>query len=324
MAQEEPSRFKKKLKKLRDSGKTKDFLVFLVFVFVAAAFWFIMTLNDEVQESFEIELKITEVPDSVTFIQLPPSSVHVAIKDRGMNLLKYKVTGRPVLQLSFTQFADANHFRVNHTELISALRNLLGVTANITTLDPDSLGLVYTTLPGKKVPVDLVYDATVSPGLVLGTPKLSNPNVLVYSTMPNDTVKAVYSEKVVLHDISKNTTVNVHLKTPSGRRVEPGTIDVTFVVEQLVKKEANISVVPDKVPPGEEILFFPAKVKVTYYVPISKYNELDDGIKLEASFNDAVNSTSDKVAIKVVDKAPYINSIELGQDNVQYTIIKNI
>ena len=324
MAQEEPSRFVKKLKQIRDSGKTKDFLVFLVFVLVSASFWFILTLNDEVQDSFEIELKIEDVPDSVTFINLPPATIHAALKDRGMNLLKYKVTGKPVLHLNYNEFSEGNRFRVSHLEMISALRNMLGITANITSLDPDSLSLVYTTLPGRKVPVELVYDVTVTPGQVLGTPKLSSPTVDIYSTSPNDTVKAVLSDKIVLHDIGKNTTVSVPLKAPAGRRIEPPTIDVTFVVEQLVKKEASIAVTADHVPPGEDILFFPSKVKVTYYVPISKYNEADDGIKIEASFNDAVNASSDKVGIRVVGKAPYINSIELSQDNVQYTIVKNI
>lgn len=324
MAEGEPSRFKKKFHNMRDSGKIKDFLVFLIFVFVAAVFWFILTLNDEMQHSYDVTVEVVDVPDSVTFINRPPQLIHVTLKDRGMNQLKYKITGNPELHLKFNDYIDGNFFRVSSSELSSAVRSLLGAPLDITSCDPDSIRALFTGSPGKNVPIRLSYDVTVSPGLVLGEPRLSRNYCSLYSVDKHDTVSVVSTEKIVLKDIDKNTTVSVPLIQPSGKRVEPESIDVTFVVEQLVKKEASIAVEAIDVPSDEDILFFPSKVKVTYFVPVSRYSQHDDGIRIAANFNDALNSATDRVSIRVIGKAPYISKIELDQESVEYTIVKNM
>lgn len=322
MAEGGKSRFKESFRRLRDSGKTKDFLVFLVFVFVAALFWFILTLNDEVQESYNVALVIDDVPDSVTFISPIPASIGVSVKDRGMNLLRYKVSGTPSLHLKFQEYADGEYLRVSHTGLNNALRQALGQNVTISSVTPDSLRLLYTRNPGRTVPVELVYDVTVSPGMVLGEPKVTPAFVSVFSQDPADTLQKVLTQTVVIRDMDKTTTVEAQLKRMPGRRMIPDKVSATFSVEQLVKKDASVPIVADRVPYGDDILFFPSKASVTYYVPMSHYNDTDDGIKVEASFNEAVNTTSDKVGIRVTAKAPYISKIELHQDSVEYTLVR--
>lgn len=310
-------------KKIRNSGRTKDFLVFLLFVAVAAVFWFIITLNDEVQESIEVTLEIGEVPDSVTFISVPPAALHVIVKDRGMNLIRHKLMGNPTLKLDFREFVDGEYMRVTHNDLVAALRDLLGQDGSVTSVSPDSLKLLYTKLPGKKVPVELVYDATVVPGMVLGTPRISTPEVEVFSAMENDTVSRVYTEKAVVSNIDKNVTLEIPLKRIPGRRIEPDKVNVTFTVESLVKKEVNIPITAEQKPYNTDVLFFPSKVKVTYYVPISHYEDTDDQIKVDATLSESLNSATDKVGLKIVSKAPYVQNIELQEDSVEYNLIRN-
>lgn len=318
-----PSRIKNFLVRLRDSGKTKDFLVFLIFVFIAAVFWFITTLNDDVQISYEVPLVVDNVPDSVTFISAVPPSLTVTVKDRGMNLLRHNFSGAPKLHIKFNDFVTGNRLRVPPSRLQGALKSLFGYSSSVSSVSPDSLSLVFTRYPGHPVPVKLDYDVTVAPGMILSSPKITPERVLLFSTHPNDTVSWLKTDKVVLRDIDRNTTVEVPLQCPSGRRVEPSSVQVTFVVEQLVKKESLVQVETDKIPSGEDILFFPSKVKVEYYVPMSKYNDTGNDIRVEASFNEAVASTSDKVGIRVTSSAPYVNRVQLLQDSVEYTIVKN-
>lgn len=323
MSNKEQSKVKRSFLRFRDSGKLKDFLVFLVFVGIATAFWFILALNDDAQKSYDVKLDIVNVPDSVTFINLPPSRLHITVRDKGANLLRYNLTGVPFLNLNFEEFSEDDHFRVSHAGLSAALRHRFGSTAAISSITPDSLNLVYTSLPGKEVPVRLKYDVTVAPGMVLGRPLLSTNKVKVYSLSKMDTIRRIYSENMVLRNLDKNTTVVMPLVAPPGTRVEPAKIAVTFVVEQLIKKESDVIVEADNIPLGRDILFFPSKVRVSYYVPMSRYNENAAGdIKIEASYTEAERTTSDKVGIRVVSKPSYMTNLVLHEDSVEYTLVK--
>lgn len=311
-------------RRIRNSGKTKNFLVFLIFVFIAALFWVIMTLNDDVQKSFRVKLVIDQVPDSVTFISEPPARLRVTVKDRGTTLLRHTLSGSPELHLSFDDFIEGDCFRVTHSRLTTQLKHLFGASANISAVSPDSLHLLFTTMPGRRIPVEVRADVTAAPGMVVAEkPQVSTAVVTLYSQSPTDTLRRLTTNPISLRNLDKSTTVEAPLNIPPGTRAVPSSVAVTFNVESLVRKESDIAVEPDNIPLGRDILFFPSKVKVVYFVPMSRYNEETVPIRVEASFNEAVRTSSDKVEVRVVSKAPYIRNVELLTDSVEYSLVNS-
>lgn len=298
--------------------------MFLIFVCIAAIFWFFMALDDEMQQGEEVRLVIDNVPDSVTFINLPPEKVRLTVRDKGSNLLKAKVSGQSDLHLNFEEFAVDGIFRVSSSRLHAAVRHLFGSQASITSVSPDSLVLRYSDTPGRRVPVNVVYDVTTVPGMVLeGKPEVSSPTVLLVGGANIDTVYRINTAKITLRKLDKSKTVNVELEQIPGARVMPSAVKVTFNVEQLVRKESEVSVTADNIPLGQDILFFPSRVKVAYYVPMSKYNtETSGDIRVVASFNEAQASSTDKVSVHVVSQAPFMKNMELLTDSVEYTMVR--
>ena len=323
MADGRKSRVRDVYRKARESKKTRDFLVLLIFIAIAAVFWYIMALNDEMQKGYDVGVEIDNVPDSVTFITIPPSRLQVNVRDRGLNIMRHRISGVPKLQLDFREHAEDGRFRVTHAALQAAMRRVFGSSATISSITPDSLSLVYTTYPGQRLPLELDYDVTVAPGMVLGTPRLSTDVVDLFSTTKSDTLRRLYTDKVMLRNLDRNTTVSVPVVCPPGKRVKPAMVNVTFVVEQLVKKESEVTVEADNIPLGHDILFFPSRVRVSYYVPMSRYGESAVPIKVVASFKEAFNASSDKVGIHVEATAPYMTNVELKQDSVEYTVVKS-
>lgn len=309
-------------KKLRESGKVKNFLVFLVFIAIAAVFWFIMAINDEVNEKINVRVEIVDKPDSVTFITLPPSQIQVVVKDKASHLLRHSFKKDLKISLNFHEFSKDNRFVATRGDLTSLLRGLFGNSVSVPSVSVDSITGIYTTNPGKRIPVQVIFDVSAVPGMVVGAkPNVSTSYVNVYSLNEMDSLKTVKTEKIVLHDLGKTTTVEAKLKPIAGARIIPDKIKVTFAVEQLVKKESTIAVTPDNIPIGKDILFFPAKVKVVYYVPMSMYSVEEKGIQVMASFKEAMETQSTKVGIWV-DKVPsYVRNVELMTDSVEYTLV---
>lgn len=307
---------------MRKTGKTKNFLAFLVFVCIAAVFWFILTLNDFTQAGFYIKVRVDHVPDSVTFISPVPQKLHVMVRDRGGVLLQHYVNGNDLLALDFEQYSDGNMFRVSRGTLSTALRRLFGPNTVISSVTPDTISLLFTRRPGRRVPVELTYDATAVPGMVvMPKPVLSDKAVMLYSVGSNDTVRRLYTERLMLRNLDKSVTTEVPVVVPPGMRAIPSSVKVTFEVEQLVRKESEVPVVADNLPAGRDILFFPSRVKVAYYVPISLYNEPDADLKAVASFGDAVASSTDKVGLRISGKTSYMSNLELLTDSVEYSLV---
>ena len=146
-----------------DSRLSKSVLLYVWFLFISFVFWLVLSLNNSLQQEFAIPLKLKSVNDSTTIITHVPQSVKIALKDRGVAMLKYKFGNLPTLQIDFDKYSDGRGLiRVSSADLMSELRSIFSATSVITAVNPDSLRLLYTNLPPKKVP--LCFDLDVQPG----------------------------------------------------------------------------------------------------------------------------------------------------------------
>ena len=61
------------LQRIRDfllSKKSREFLIFLFFVFVSFFFWLLQVLNDDYETEFSIPIRMKNVPDNVVMISI--------------------------------------------------------------------------------------------------------------------------------------------------------------------------------------------------------------------------------------------------------------
>jgi hypothetical protein len=71
------------------SKKSREFLIFLFFVFVSFCFWLLQVLNDEYETELSIPLKLKNVPENVVLTSELPHELKIGVKDRGTVLVNY-------------------------------------------------------------------------------------------------------------------------------------------------------------------------------------------------------------------------------------------
>ena len=74
------------LEKIRSfllSRNSREFLIFLFFVFVSFCFWLLQILNDDYETEFSIPLRMKNVPNNVVLTSELPSELKIGVKDRG-------------------------------------------------------------------------------------------------------------------------------------------------------------------------------------------------------------------------------------------------
>ncbi len=310
---------------MKASGSLHNLAVFVVFVAVATMFWLILALNDDAQDSFDTRLVISNVPDSVTFITDPPTQLHVSVRDRGTNLLRSGVMRHPVVHLNFRDYAVNGVMRVSHSDIVAALKNTFGTTAQIASVSTDSLRLAYTTGKGKRVPVVVVADIVPAPGSVLaGAPTSENKYVHVYASNRSvlDTLTRVFTDRIVRRGLEEPAEVTVALHQLPGVRMVPDKVKVRIAVEPLIAKESLVNVTAQHVPSGESLLLFPSKVSVRYFVPMSKFSDYEPDFEVVVDYNDITRIHSSQLPVRLQRSPKGAINAELRQDSVEYTIMR--
>lgn len=311
-------------KRIRTSSRFHNFMMFLIFVAIAAVFWFILALNDSVTETFQVRLSIQNVPDSVTFITDPPADLHVTLSDKGTNILRSGVVKHPTVNLNFRDYAHEGVFRLSAADMTAELKADLGVS-QITAASIDSLRLYYTTQPGKRVPVMVQSDVTASSGnIISGAPVSLTRFVNVYSYRDEvDTVHRVLTQRLVKKDLSQTSEFDVKLKPIQGVKIVPSQVKVRVPVEPLVHKETYVEVDVENLPAGASLLLFPNRVPVSFYVPMSRFNNENVPMHVVVDYNDTHRTRGSRIPVRVRDHAQGLINVELKTDSVEYTLVRH-
>lgn len=301
-------------------------MLFLVFVCVSAVFWFILALNDSAQDNFNVNLRIVNQPDSVTFISDVPERLHVSVSDKGTSLWRNGYLKHPTINIDFKEYSSDGVLRYSYNDLISSLRHAFGGAATITSVSLDSLQLFYTTNPGKKVPILVNCQIYPSSGSTLqGNIKATPGSVYIYGSKEViDTINYVSTEPLVLRNLSETTTMDVKIQKIRNARALPSKVELTVPIEPLVKKQAMVTVEAVNVPEGEELLLFPSKVPVEYYVAMSRLNDDEDkNIHLIVNYDDISGSQESKLSVAISKYPDRLKNLMLKTDSIEYAIIKD-
>lgn len=314
---------KAKWENVRHSSRFHNFLLFLLFVGIATLFWCVMVMNDSVQKNIDVTLTISGKPDSITFIDLPPRTLHVVVRDRGTKIFRAAILKNMHIDFNFREYSEDGIFRIPTSDIYSALRAKLGPDAQITATSVDSLHLAFTTIPGKKVPVDIVAHLSSANGFVVVPHYIPSKKIVtVYATDTEilDTINSIKTHTISRSALSKNITVKVPLIQPRKTRVEPYSIDVTIQVEPLVRKEVSKEIKVVGVPKGENVLLFPAMATISVFVPMSRFND-DVNITLEVNYNQ-LKGSSRKLPVNISNTSDYCVRPSVTPDSVEYTLVR--
>ena len=315
-------KLKEKWQKFKSSPKYHNLVIFILFIIISSIFWFIITLNDDSQNDFNVELQINNIPKNVTFINDAPKEIHVNVRDKVVSLIRGGILKRPIINLDFNKYADKGIFRLSSSELDSELRNIFGNAANIASTSIDSLRLNYTTYPGKRVRIVTNTDLTPALGSTISGLNVTPQYVTLYSDANVlDTIKQVFTEKITKRDISDNITLQTKIRPIKGVKIIPEKVNIIIDVEPLVLRKSMVEILPKNVPNNENLMIFPSKTEVSFFVPMSKFNEPIGDIILQVDYN-SISQNSPKIKVNVTSyPSEYIN-VKSKLDSVEYTIVK--
>ena len=153
-------RYLRTLEKIRSfllAKKSREFLIFLFFVFVSFCFWLLQVLNDDYETELSMQLKLKNVPENVVLTSELPNELKIGVQDKGTVLINY-LLGKSLypVTIDFEEYQDkGNQIRFLSSALSKRVTGQLSQSTKLLAIKPDTLELIYTRGEGKKVPVCL-------------------------------------------------------------------------------------------------------------------------------------------------------------------------
>ncbi len=296
--------------------------LYLLFVLIAFIFWALMSLDNEVQQDFDLPVELEDVPDSLTVIQDFPSTVSVGVKAKGSQLLRFILSTKvPPMKVKFDATAMKNNrLTIGRTKLDARLRDYFGSGVMITSCRPDSLTALLTALPGKRLP--LIVQADVSADIqytISGKVKASTDSVMVYSTenIPAS-LTAVKTDLLVRSGLKDTTRFEVTVQPVPGMKIVPDVVTVTVPVEPLIANKRFIKVEMLNVPENTNVILFPSKIEISYLVPMSAYNE-EEPMQAYADFN-AIGPGVSKLGLFLSTPGGSMRNVSMSTDSVEFVL----
>ena len=86
---------------------SKRFLVFLFFLFLSAACWLSMTLDEMYEKEIPVPIRLVNVPKNIIITTNMPDTVIMTVRDKGFAFMR-DFTGRRVrpINLNFSTYAN--------------------------------------------------------------------------------------------------------------------------------------------------------------------------------------------------------------------------
>lgn len=317
-------RLSKRIKNFLLSKQSREFFVFLLFFFIAGAFWLLQTLNDDYEAEFSMPVRLRNVPNNIVITSEPPSELKVKVRDKGIVLLNYAITKNfyPI-NLDFGDYKGTNnHIKVYATEFEKKILTQLNASTRLLSVRPDTLDYIYSTGKSKYVPVKL--QGKVSSGRQYYIPDtLYNPDsVLVYAPSALlDTITHAYTEKITLENISDTTKHQATIRSIRGAKFVPNTVELTFPVDIYTEKTVEVPLIGSNFPADKILRTFPSKVKVTFQVGMSKFKDIEsEDFAIRIPYEELLRLNSDKYKVKLKTAPTGISHIRISPEEIDFLI----
>jgi len=320
-------RYLKTLEKIRNfllSRKSREFLIFLFFVFVSFCFWLLQVLNDDYETELSIPLRMKNVPENVVLTSELPKELRIGVKDRGTVLVNYLLgqTLYPVT-IDFTDYQDkGTQVRILSNTLQKRIASQLNQSTKLSTIKPDTLELIYTRGEGKKIPVKLRGEVSADRPYYLSEVIYSPDSVMVYAPKEIlDTITSAFTESLYIEQIADTTRQRVELMPVKGAKFTPSYCDLTFLVDMYSEKTVEVPVQGVNFPKDKQLRTFPSKVKVKFQIGLSHFNSVTaDDFVVVVDYNQLHKNESDKCPLVLMQSPTNIHQIRLNPQEIDYLI----
>lgn len=314
-------------RQLRSIRLNRNLLVFLIFLAISVAFWFMQTLKENTTVSREYKVKIVGLPKSIIFTSDFPDKIKVNITGRGFDFLKYISRNEEhTVVVNFEDIEEtASKLTIDNGILKRNLSKELGSSLKVQSITPAQIDVFYTKGQAKNIPIRFNSKSNVETGLqhVLCGIELMKDSALIYAPMHlHDSIKSITTERLNIN-VEDTTIVRVALRKIEGVKIVPDSIDVKICVDLFAEKTIPVPVYAENCSRNKTLKTFPRDVNVSFRVSATRYNAIHKEDFILIVDCNKIKPNDKNCQVELRDYPDGISHIKIKPENVEFVMEDN-
>ncbi len=315
-------RFRSLYQKVKMFFRDRNLATFCLFLLFATILWFGHSMNSVRERAVDIPIEYIGIPDNVVFNEALPTSIRIVVRDQGRRLREYKKANFSPIQfdLSAQLKSAAGQVTIYSEQIRQRITDQLKGTTKLQRIEPETIVRDFHKEKHKKVKV--IFTGQLQPAVqyqITSKAVVKPEQVMIYAPKEIlDTIRYVYTEKQVFHNVKDSFCAEVPLIVPKGCRVGCPNVQVSAFAGQYTEKSFTVPIVPKGVPKDVHLRTFPAVANVVVKVEMVHFNDVSESdVEVHCSFP---QSESVLLPIEVVTKNSYILGYRVSPQEVEYII----
>lgn len=308
----------------------KRVAAYLVCVVIATAFWFLNALSKTYTAEIVAPVVYSRLPGNKTLANQLPDKFELTVRAHGFTILRNKLL-LFFMPLDFN-VEEMTNGRMNSSKkssfafpsksFLNELSYQMSNDLEIINMNPDTLLFKFDKMGQRKVKVKPNLRINLKKQYqISGNVKATPDSVLVSG--PQETIDTMHFAPVQtrsLNEIDKTLTTEATLARSKSVFFEPEKINLEIPVDEYTETEQTVPVQVVNQPEDVTIKLFPAKVRVSFQIGLSRFAEVHaDDFKLTVSYDD-IRQGKQHLKITAESTPAFIYELKITPDEVEYLI----
>lgn len=299
-------------------SKVIPFFLFLILSFI---FWLLIFFQRNAEGNYRIPLKYINTPDEEVFVENPPSSIDLRIRDSGSGLFNYYFFKRKDSLIIDVSDVQKENSRLQGNQLTQLIRTKLSVNTHLIGYAPATISVKTAKLQSKTVPV--VFDGelrTIGGHLVIDTISMIPNEVKIYATGEKlKQITEVVTEYTVFENLKATSQLDAKIKKIEGVTINPDRIEVYIPIREFTEQQYDVPITVGNKPSNVDVKFFPSRVNVTFSVTLDNYKKIaPEDFEIKIDYNDLKNIAGDQVELRLTSAPTSIKNSHISPSVVEF------
>lgn len=299
----------------------KDVFIYLLFVGLAALFWWGRAMSSQREISIKLPIVYTDTPPEIVFESPLPDYLEITLRDNGRLLRQVQHT-KPTITISLAdKFEEhTNQLHIPTDILRPKVQDILPGSTTIQQIRPEDIVSPYHIEMTKTVPIVLCAQWSLEDQYQLVEPPILEPAyVNIYGSQAEiDAIKTIPTDSIFIEKISGSVHRELTLCIPAGIRTQITTTTVNWQTEQFTDKSFVIPIEVEGLPSGEIIHLFPKTTTIMARVGISHFSTIS--AKDFRAICKYPYQTQNSLTVEIICNNPRVTQIRSNIREVEYII----
>ncbi|HEY3373139.1 MAG TPA: hypothetical protein VGK10_19970, partial [Prolixibacteraceae bacterium] len=306
-------------------------VAYLICVAIATGFWFLNALNKTYTVKMTVPVSYINLPNNKTLENQLPDKFDLTISSHGFNILRHQVSFLfmpfefNVKEMTDNRMMESkkNSFAFPSRQFLTELSNQFSNEMEILSMSPDTLFFKFGKMGHKLMKVKPMVMVNLKKQYQISGGIETNPDSVMVNGPQSvlDTMHFVRTELEKFNSVDEPIQAEASLSKIKEVFFDVQKVGLNIPVEEYTEAQLSVPVVvKDPSSAGVNIKLFPEKVKVTFKVGLSRFEEIrPEDFKLTVAYSDIGEG---KQRLKVITESipAYLYDLKIAPEEIEYLI----